>query len=120
MALQSITKALLSAASNGQPILVTATVDPGTLIHTATATNNINNMDEVVLYAFNNDTANHTLTLEVGGNGTANLIAIVIPGNAVGKVPIGRYNLNNGLTIKAYADSGSKIAIDGEVYSVAT
>jgi hypothetical protein len=100
-----------SASTNGQPIAVAATADPGTLIHTSQAGTSF--LDEIQFSAWNNDTVDHTLTLEVGGNGTANLLKMTIPAGQ--GLPIPPVFLQNSLTLKAYADTANKIIILGRV-----
>ena len=117
---QSITRQLPSGSVNGAPILVAAIGNPGTTIHTSQANNTVSQMDEVVLYAYNNDNVNHVLTLQIGGNSANQLMSYNIPGNSAGKVPLGRFALNNGLALAAYADLANKISIDAEVYNVVT
>lgn len=104
----------LSGSTNGRPIKVAQTADPGTTIHTAIA--GTTQKDEVFLYAHNSSAAAVELTIEFGGNSSPDDlikqtiaakdgVALVIPG-----LPI-----NNGLVVKAYAGTANVITISGYV-----
>ena len=102
---------------DGLGILVAATATAGTAIHTASATTTT--IDEVWLYAYNNDTASILLTIEFGGvtapkdvikqtltaqNGLVLVVAgLILQGNASAKV------------VCAFAATASKISIFGYV-----
>ena len=102
---------------DGLGILVAATATAGTAIHTASATTTT--IDEVWLYAYNNDTTSILLTIEYGGvtspkdvikqtltaqNGLVLIVAgLLIQGNATPKV------------VRAFASTGSQISIFGYV-----
>ncbi len=100
-----------SASTNGQPILVAATADPGTLIHTSQATTTF--LDEIQFSAWNIDTVDHVITLEVGGNAAQNLVKMTIPAGQ--GIPIPPVFLQNALTLKIYADLANKVIIVGRV-----
>ena len=57
------TKLLLSQSTSGRQIKIAATATPGTLIHTAHATD----LDELWLWGVNSDLAAKKLTIEWGG-----------------------------------------------------
>lgn len=102
---------------DGLGILVAATSTSGTAIHTASAT--ATTLDEVWLYAYNNDTASVVLTIEFGGvtapkdvikstiTSQSGLVLIcaglVVQGNATAKV------------VRAFAGTANKISIFGYV-----
>ena len=107
-------KELLSASTNGKAIKVTATATAGTLIHTAVS--GTLSLDEIWLYAVNSSASLVKLTLEWGeatapdGNIEQNVPAesglmLLVPGLV----------LQNGLTVKAFAGTGSVITIAGYV-----
>jgi len=107
-------KELLSASTNGKAIKVTATSTAGTLIHTAVA--GTSDLDEIWLYAVNSSASLVKLTLEWGeatapdGNIEQNVPAesglmLLVPGLV----------LQNGLTVKAFAGTGSVITVAGYV-----
>tara|TARA_R100001143_G_C3271153_1_gene92238 strand:- start:182 stop:535 length:354 start_codon:yes stop_codon:yes gene_type:complete len=107
-------KELLSASTNGKAIKVTATATAGTLIHTAVS--GTSSLDEIWLYAVNSSASLVKLTLEWGeatapdGNIEQNVPAesglmLLVPGLV----------LQNGLTVKAFAGTGSVITIAGYV-----
>lgn len=72
-------KQLLSGSSEGRPIAVAAVASPGTTIHT-TATS-ATQIDEVWLYAANDDpyAADLLLTVEFGGTAGSDVIAVEVP-----------------------------------------
>ena len=105
------------ATGDGLGILVTATATAGTAIHTASST--ATTVDEVWLYAYNNDSSSILLTIEYGGvtapkdvikqtltaqSGLVLVVAgLLVQGNATPKV------------IRAVAATGSQISIFGYV-----
>lgn len=102
---------------DGLGILVAATATAGTAIHTASAT--ATTIDEIWLYAYNNDTVSVALTIEFGGvtspkdvikstiTSQSGLVLVaaglVLQGNATAKV------------VRAFAGTASKISIFGYV-----
>ena len=102
---------------DGLGILVAATATAGTAIHTASAT--ATTIDEVWLYAYNNDSSTILLTIEFGGvtapkdvikvsvaaqSGLLLVTAgLVVQGNATAKV------------VRAFAGTANKISIFGYV-----
>lgn len=113
---QAFTKSNLSGSTNGQPILVVATGDPGTTIHTAVA--GTSSLDEIWLWAHNTDTVDRTLTIEFGGNTTKNLVTLTVPHQAGAALVIPGWLLQNGLTVKAYASVANVVAVEGFVNSI--
>jgi hypothetical protein len=73
-------KQLLSGSTNGRNIEVDATSSPGTTIHTVQATATTSR-EEVYLYACNVGTATDTLTIELGGTGTADHVVTNVDPN---------------------------------------
>ncbi len=102
---------------DGLGILVAATATAGTAIHTASTTTTT--IDELWLYAYNNETSSVVLTVEFGGvtapkdvikstiTSQSGLVLIcaglVIQGNATAKV------------VRAFAGTANKISIFGYV-----
>lgn len=111
----------LSGSTHGRQIPVAATATPGTLIHTATAGAADPLCDEIYLWASNTDTVAHTLTVEWGGVGdpTDHMVkALSIPANSA-RYPISLGEiLRNGLVVRAFADSASKINVGGYVNNI--
>ena len=111
----TFTKQLLSGSTNGKAIKVVATATAGTTIHTAVAGTSA--IDEIWLYAHNTSSATVKLTLEWGeatapdGNVEINIgaegtgMVLVAPG-----IP-----LQNGLIVKAFANTANVINIFGYV-----
>jgi len=109
----TLSKVLLSGSTNGQPVLVAATSDPGTTIHTAQS--GTTGVDEIWLYAHNTTSSAVTLTLEFGGNGTTNLIAQSIPPQSGLFQVLPGLLLQNSLVVKAYASTTNVVAVSGFV-----
>lgn len=105
----------LSGSTDGRLIDVTATGTPGTLLHTAHATDE----DEIWLYASNTTTGNVDLTIEWGGVTAADLIEVEIekkPRGLILVVPGGQ--LTNSLVVRAFTGSASQIHIMGWVHRI--
>jgi hypothetical protein len=73
----NISKEILSGSTDGSPIQISATSSPGTPLHTSGTSSAI--IDEVWLYAVNNDTAIRGLVVEFGGTGSSYEIIVGIP-----------------------------------------
>jgi len=75
-------KQLFSGSTNGKPILVTANVTPGTLIHTAVT--GTTGFDEIYLRISNNLPLNIPITVEFGGATPGDWVCsgLVIPANS--------------------------------------
>jgi len=108
------TKQALSGSTNGRQILIAAVATPGTLIHTATA--GIVNMDEVWIYVTNNHTANLALTIQFGGTTSPNdLIQMTIPTKSGLYLVVPGLIINNGLIVRAFAQTTNLLSISGWV-----
>lgn len=109
---------ILSASTDGEPIPVTATVTPGTLIHTCLAGQQT--IDEPQLTASNVTNAAVTLTVEWGIPGLGkNLVKdYTIPANSAAIPITNGHLLRNGLTVAAFASAANAINIAGGVIRV--
>ena len=109
------TKLPLSGSTNGKRILITAiTSASATPIHTAIAGTSA--LDEVWLYAYNDFANSLACSILWGGTVEPNdVIRTIIPSKAGNILLVDGHLLQNGLTIGAYASSGSYITIDGFV-----
>ena len=106
------TKQLLSGSTNGRGIKVVATATLGTTIHTAHATAK----DEVYLYAYNSDTADVDLTIELGGvTAPDDNIVITLPVKAGRLCIVDGQPLTGGVVVTAFASSANKVVITGYV-----
>ena len=105
-------KVLLSGCTDGQPILLTGTsLGAVTTIHESDLTA----LDEVWLYACNNDVStDRTLHLSFDSGATLTT-SVSIPGNAGLVLVLPGFMLTNGTTVSAYASSASKISVFGWV-----
>jgi hypothetical protein len=108
----TFTKELLTGSTNGRQIKVAATATPGTLIHTAHASNK----DEIWLWASNTAGSQVKLTIEWGGTTDPDdLIEVGIPGES-GRVRILEGEvLTGGVVVRAYAATGNVVTIGGYV-----
>jgi hypothetical protein len=107
-------KTKLSGSANGRGILIPATATPGTVIHTAIA--GIVDFSEIWLYAQNNHTASLPLVIEFGGVTSPNdLIQMSIPSKQGLFLIVPGLVLNNGLVVRAYAQTANLISIFGWV-----
>ena len=117
MASGSITPGFLSASTNGRQIKVAATATPGTLLHTAVS--GTDSIDYVTLEAVNISSSTVTLTIEWGGTTSPDDHVVIELGAKRGRqVVIDRCGLNNGLAVRAFADSANVVTIYGEVRTV--
>lgn len=108
------TKHTLSGSVSGLGIVVAATNSPGTIIHTATSA--ANTTDEIWLWAYNGDVANIVLSIEFGGSFLPRKVTIPFQ---VGLVPvIPGLPLAGGYVVRAYANAGNLLVIDGFVNRV--
>lgn len=106
-------KLKLSGSTDGKGILIPAVATPGTIIHTAIA--GTVHMDEIWLYATNNHTAALALSLEFGGTSAADLIQLSVPSKTGLFLIIPGFVLNNGLIVRAFAQTTNLISIHGWV-----
>lgn len=112
-------KRKLSSSADGKAIKIAAVATPGTDIHTAVAGTTAGTFDEIWLWAFNSHTADVILTVEFGGADAPDQnIVVTIPFQA-GLVPvIPGFILQNGATVKAFAEITNVITITGFVNAI--
>ena len=112
-------KTILSASTDGRGIAVAATSSAGTTIHTGSSV--ATTLDEIWLYAVNQDAADVKLTLEWGGAGLADPIEVTITAEA-GLVLVAPGLLIKGnatpLIVKAFASVTNDILIHGYVNQI--
>jgi hypothetical protein len=111
--MSTIDKVILSGSTQGQPISVAATGTPGTTIHTTGTSATI--IDEIWLYATNNDTVARNLTIEYG---SGNIEVAIPPKSGLSLVVTGlvlRGNGSAGITVAAFASAANQIRILGYV-----
>lgn len=111
----TFTKHLLSGSTNGKQIKVAATATPGTLIHTAVA--GTDDMDEIYLYATNNNASTSVLlTVEWGGvTAPDDLIKINVPASSSYSLVMPGLLLQNSLVVRAFADTANTVLVSGYV-----
>jgi hypothetical protein len=109
-------KRKLSASTDGRGIKVAATASPGTLIHTALSSVSANEWDEVWIRAVNTSGSAVKLTLEWGGTTAPDdQIEKTISGESGLQEVIPGHVLQNGVSIRAFADTANVIVIHGYV-----
>lgn len=112
-------KRKLSSSADGKAIKIAAVATPGTDIHTAVAGTTAGTYDEIWLWAFNSAVVNVKLTIEFGGaEAPDNNIIVTLPALA-GLIPvIPGFILQNGATVKAFAETTNVITITGFVNAI--
>lgn len=103
----------LSGSTSGKGIVIGATSNPGTLIHTATVAPST--LDNIWLFAQNNHIAAVTLTIEFGGNAISDQIIMTLLNKEGLVLVIPGLPLNNGLEIRAFAGVTDVINLRGLV-----
>jgi hypothetical protein len=112
--MSTYTKFKLSGSTDGKPIKVVATATPGTLIHTAHATD----LDEIWLWVANHGTSDVAITIQWGGTTSPDdyiVSAFNIPANSQ-PIPIALgLLLTNSLVVRAFATSANLLTVYGFV-----
>lgn len=107
------TKEILSASTDGTPILVTQTATPGDLIHTAGA--GIFNKDEVWLWMVNNHTASVDVTVEFGSAAAKDNIKFALDFKAGLFLIVPGEILQNSKTVNVFASVANVVSVHGFV-----
>lgn len=108
----TFSKLKLSGSTDGRGIKVAATATPGTTIHTAHATD----LDEIYLYAYNDDTVDRVLTVEFGGTTDPDdLIVETIPAQQGLVLIAPGLILTNSCVVKAFCATANVIVVRGFV-----
>ena len=108
----------LSGSTNGKAIIISAVATLGNTIHTAVS--GTTNWDEIWVYATNNDSSAHNLTLEWGDATAPNdNIQLSIPAKSGLTLIIPGLILQNGAVLTAFADTTNVISIHGYVNNIA-
>ena len=97
---------IASGSTNGKMVKVAATSTPGTLLHTAHATD----YDEVYVWAVNSSGSGVKLTIELGGTGAPDdLIEKTIAAEDGLTLIVPGIRLTGGVVVRAFAASGNVI-----------
>jgi hypothetical protein len=111
-------KRKLSGSTDGKPIKVSAISTPGTAIHAAVAGTTPGTFDEIWLWAQNNHTGVVILTIEFGSaDAWDNIIRTIALKAGLDPIVPGLL-LQNGMTVKAFADVADMISISGFVNAI--
>lgn len=118
----TISKVLLSGSTGGRGIKVAATATAGTLIHSTGTSSSV--IDEVWLYAYNDDAAAIPLTVEYGGSTDPDdtIVCEVPPQSGLTLVIPGLVLTGDGASarsVRAFAGTANKIMIHGHVNRLA-
>jgi hypothetical protein len=109
-------KRQLSGSADGRGIKVAATATPGTLIHTATDSQAMNEWDEIWISAVNTSASAVKLTIEWGGTTSPDdLIEVTIPAEQGLQAVIPGHVLHNGAAVRAFADTADVVVLHGYV-----
>lgn len=114
MAAGDLSRLKLSGSTDGKGIKVTGTSTAATVtVHTAHATS----LDEIWLWAYNDDASAVIVTIEFGGTTDPdNVVQMSIPGGNAGTVSvIPGWVLTNSLVTKAFAGTANVIVLYGYV-----
>lgn len=113
------TKKFLSGSTNGQQIKVVHTTN-GTADTIHTAVSGTSSIDEIWIYAYNDDTVQRNLILLWGGTTEPdNKMEFPIPSQGGRLLCVDGAILQNSLVVKAYASAANVIIIDGFVNNIA-
>lgn len=112
----TITKIPLSGSTNGRPIRTTNNVSPGTIIHTAHATD----LDEVWLWAVNASTAvTRKMTVLFGGTTSPDdYIEMWFPPEAGEVLVVPGIPVTGSVLVRAFADPTDSVVLSGHVYRI--
>lgn len=109
---------LLSGSTNGKQIKVTGT-NAGAAVTVHTAVAGTAALDEIWIYAYNDDTAARTVTILFGGTTEPdNAIRKVLPAKDGRILVCDGMKLQNGLVVKAFADAANVVMVDGFVNNI--
>lgn len=108
----------LSGSTDGKGVKVAATTaGSATTVHTATS--GVGDIDEVTLYATNQDTVAHDLTVCWGGTTAPdNQITVTVQPKAGLVLVCDRLPILNSLVVGAFADTANQVVVYGSVARV--
>jgi hypothetical protein len=115
----AVKRKLSSAPAGNLGIKIAAVATAGTAIHTAVGGTNDGTYHEIWLEAYNSDTIDRVLTLEIGGVTVPdNNIVTTIPARAGLFRVLDGHPLQNGATVAAFASAANVIVIFGFVNAI--
>jgi hypothetical protein len=110
--MSSFSKLLLSGSTNGRPIKIAATATPGTLVHTAHATD----LDEIWLWVGNTDTVSRQLKIEFGGTTSPDdIIIFYVPAESGSLLVVPGLILTGGVVLRVFAATTNVMNVTGFV-----
>jgi hypothetical protein len=118
----TFSKLNLSGSTQGRQIKVVATASPGTTVHTTGTSSSV--IDEVWLYATNQDTVERTLTVQFGNTTSPDdWITLNVPAKAGLTVVVPGLTLSGtgaaGNVVRAFASAANVVLVSGYVNRVA-
>jgi hypothetical protein len=114
-----VAKRKLSNSTDGRGVKVAATATPGTLLHTAVTGTVAGTWDEVWIYAYNSDTTDRLLTIELGGTTAPDdHIKVTIPAQQGRFLVVDGAILQNGTVVRAFAATANVIVVTGFVNAI--
>lgn len=115
----AVKRKLSSAPAGNLGIKVVATATAGTAIHTSVAGTTAGTFDEIWLEAYNSDTVDRLLTIEVGGVTVPDdNIKVTIPAQSGLVRVIDGLPLQNAATVAAFASAANVIVVFGYVNAI--
>ena len=112
-------KRKLSGSTDGRGIKVVATASAGTTIHTAVAGTTAGTFDEIWIWAYNSDTLDRLLTIELGGTTAPDdNIKMNIPTQSGLTLVVPGLILQNGSIVKAFAAAANVVVLTGFVNAI--
>jgi len=94
--------------SAGNPAFIITAISSGTAHTLHTAVTGTDDLDLVTVWVYNTTSTNYTLTVEVGG---VQMGPITVMRNALPAIIFARMPMNNGTTLKAYADTTAVLGV---------
>jgi hypothetical protein len=114
-----VSKAKLSGSTDGRGIKVVATATPGTTVHTAVTGTTAGTFDEIWLYAYNSDTTDRQLTIELGGTTAPDdNIKVTIPAQQGRFLVVDGAILQNATVVRAFAAAANVVVVTGFVNAI--
>jgi hypothetical protein len=114
-----VSKAKLSGSTDGRGIKVVATATPGTTVHTAVTGTTAGTFDEIWLYAYNSDTVDRTLTIELGGTTAPDdNIKVIIPATQGRFLVVDGAILQNSIVVRAFGSVANVLVVTGFVNAI--
>lgn len=104
----------LSQSVDGAPIVIAATATPGTLITSSIKGGESGVVDQVFLWACNNDSVSRDLVIQLGGTSSSHELTVSLPAKTITKILDGAF-LNNNKNVRAYCATANVVSVWGYI-----